>query len=117
MHATGAPPTVAQKWPDGHGVALVVLDAGQYWAPGVVHATCVLGDAQNEPTAHATGAVEPAAQYVPGGQAACVAAVEPAGQCEPAAHVPVTADLPVVAGDAMYEPAGETTGIEAPAGQ
>jgi hypothetical protein len=62
VHATGAPPTVAQKWPDGHGVALVVLDAGQYWAPGVVHATCVLGDAQNEPTAHATGAVEPAAQ-------------------------------------------------------
>ena len=82
-----------------------------------MHATCVLGDAQYEPAAQATGADAPAAQYVPGGQAACVALVEPAGQCEPAAHEPDTADLPVVAGDAMYEPAGETTGSAEPAGQ
>ena len=50
----------AQKLPAGH-MPCDVLPAGQY-APGVLHATCVLGVAQYDPASHSVSFTDPEGQ-------------------------------------------------------
>lgn len=78
---------VSQKLPAGH-IFCDVLPAGQY-APAVVHATCVLGEAQYDPASHCASLVDLAGQKLPKEHSPIDVAL---GQKNPAGHEPSDVD-------------------------